>query len=237
MSSSRGFFLTQGSNPYLLCLLHWQAGFFTTSATEEAHKSMCARVLSPTLCDPMTEPARLFYAKDSPAKNMGVGCHDLLQGIFPTQRLSLNLHHWQADCLPLNHLGSKLVVELQANCSASPRVPFQGFCVQNPSLQSQESVRFSGVFLQPINIAPMLAFIITLLLCSIPYATAEDSSLIPGSGRSPGEGSGKPLQYSCLGNPTDRGAWRATVYGVAKSRTRQSAQQVHTRYILIRELT
>ena len=158
-----------------------------------------------TLCDPMTEPARLFYAKDSPAKNMGVGCHDLLQGIFPTQRLSLNLHHWQADCLPLNHLGSKLV----ANCSASPRVPFQGFCVQNPSLQSQESVRFSGVFLQPINIAPMLAFIITLLLYSIPYATAGDSSLIPGSGRSPGEGSGKPLQYSCLGNPMDRGAWWA----------------------------
>ena len=40
--------------------------------------------------------------------------------------------------------------------------------------------------------------------------------LIPGSGRSPGEGNGNPLQYSCLGNPTDRGSWRATVHGVAK---------------------
>ena len=39
---------------------------------------------------------------------------------------------------------------------------------------------------------------------------------IPGSGRSPGEGSGHPLQYSCLGNPMDRGAWRASVHGVAK---------------------
>ena len=40
--------------------------------------------------------------------------------------------------------------------------------------------------------------------------------LIPGSGRSPGEGNGNPLQYSCPGNPTDRGAWGAAVDGVAK---------------------
>ena len=39
---------------------------------------------------------------------------------------------------------------------------------------------------------------------------------IPGPGRSPGEGNGHPLQYSCLGNPMDRGAWWATVHGVAK---------------------
>ena len=48
---------------------------------------------------------------------------------------------------------------------------------------------------------------------------AGDSGSIPGSGRSPGEGNGYPLQYSCLRNPMDRGAWRATVHGVAKSRT------------------
>ena len=45
---------------------------------------------------------------------------------------------------------------------------------------------------------------------------AGDSGSIPGSGRSPGEGSGNPLQYSCLGNPMDRGAWHATVHGVEK---------------------
>ena len=49
-----------------------------------------------------------------------------------------------------------------------------------------------------------------------------DLGPIPGSGRSPGEGNGNPLQYSCLGNPMDRGAWWATVHGVAKSRTRLS---------------
>ena len=49
-----------------------------------------------------------------------------------------------------------------------------------------------------------------------------DLGSIPGLGRSPGEGNGNPLQYSCLENPMDRGAWRATVHGVAKSRTRLS---------------
>ena len=44
---------------------------------------------------------------------------------------------------------------------------------------------------------------------------AGDPGLVPGSGRSPGEGNGNPLQYSCLENPMDGGAWRATVHGVA----------------------
>ena len=45
---------------------------------------------------------------------------------------------------------------------------------------------------------------------------AEAVGLIPGLGRSPGEGNGNPLQYSCLENSMDRGAWRAIVHGVAK---------------------
>ena len=45
---------------------------------------------------------------------------------------------------------------------------------------------------------------------------AGDVGLIPEIGRSPGEGDGNPLQYSCLGNPMDRGVWWATVHGVAK---------------------
>ena len=47
---------------------------------------------------------------------------------------------------------------------------------------------------------------------------AEDPGSIPGWGRSPGEGNGNPLQYTCLENPMDGGAWWATVHGVAKSR-------------------
>ena len=49
-----------------------------------------------------------------------------------------------------------------------------------------------------------------------------DPSLIPGLGRHPEEGNGNPLQYSCLENPMDRGAWRATVHWVAESRIRLS---------------
>ena len=49
-----------------------------------------------------------------------------------------------------------------------------------------------------------------------------DRGSIPGSGRSPGEGNGNPVQYYCLENPMDRGVWQATVYGVAKSQTRLS---------------
>ena len=51
---------------------------------------------------------------------------------------------------------------------------------------------------------------------------AGDPGLIPGLGRSSGEGNGNPLQYSCLENPMDRGAWQATVHGVAKSWTQLS---------------
>ena len=51
---------------------------------------------------------------------------------------------------------------------------------------------------------------------------AGDSVSIPGSGRSPGEAKGYPLQHSFLENPMDRGAWRAAVYGVAKNRTQLS---------------
>ena len=60
-----------------------------------------------------------------------------------------------------------------------------------------------------------------------PPANAEDvrdTGSIPGLGRSLGEGNGNPLQYSCLGNPMDKGAWRTTIHGVAKSWTGLSIQ-------------
>ena len=53
-------------------------------------------------------------------------------------------------------------------------------------------------------------------------ANAGDAGSIPGSGRSPGQGSGNPLQYSCLENPMDRGAWWAIVHGVVKSQIQLS---------------
>ena len=57
------------------------------------------------------------------------------------------------------------------------------------------------------------------LVVKNPLANAGDTGLIPGLGKSLGEGSGNPLPYSCLENHMDRGAWGATVHGVTNSQT------------------
>ena len=73
----------------------------------------------------------------------------------------------------------------------------------------------------------MASLVAQLILKNMP-ATAEaacrgaDTGLIPGLGRTPGERNDNPLQYICLGNPMDTGAWWAIAHGVAKSRTRLS---------------
>ena len=88
----------------------------------------------------------------------------------------------------------------------------------------------------PFNfrIGPNVTLFIQYVLLGVPWASpvalvvknllanagdTRDMGLIPGSGRSPGEGHGNPLQYSCLENPMNRGAWQATVHRVAKSQT------------------
>ena len=67
----------------------------------------------------------------------------------------------------------------------------------------------------------MWAYQLTLVVKNSPANTGDirDLGLIPGSGRSPGEGLGNPLQYSCLENQMDRGTWQATVHRVAESDT------------------
>ena len=57
----------------------------------------------------------------------------------------------------------------------------------------------------------------------------RDMGSIPKSGKSPGEGNGNPLQYSCLENPMDRGVWWATVHGVTNSQTLTEQQEWHSK--------
>ena len=59
----------------------------------------------------------------------------------------------------------------------------------------------------------------------------RDTGSVPGSGRSPGEGNGNPLQHSCLGNPTDRGAWWTTARRIAKSQTRLKWLNAHAQRV------
>ena len=70
---------------------------------------------------------------------------------------------------------------------------------------------------------------VALVVKNLPASAGDvrDSGLIPGLGRSPGGGNGNPLQYSCLENPMDRGAWQATVHRVAKSRTWMKRLSTH----------
>ena len=64
----------------------------------------------------------------------------------------------------------------------------------------------------------ILASQVALVVKNLPVKEADlrDVGLLPGLERSSGEGNGNPLQYSCLQDPMDRGAWRATIYGIAK---------------------
>ena len=70
-----------------------------------------------------------------------------------------------------------------------------------------------------LNIAESEKKKITMDVKKNPPANAEDAGSIPGSRRSPGEGNGNPLQYSCLGNHMDRGALQDTVHAVTKNQT------------------
>ena len=108
----QGIFPTQGSNPGLMSP-ELAGGFFITSATWEAHYIPCAVLCCclvvqscPTLC-PMdcSLPGSSGHG-DSPSKNTRVGCHTLLQGIFPTQGLNPDLLHYRQIFYHLSHQGS-----------------------------------------------------------------------------------------------------------------------------------
>ena len=144
---------------------------------------------------------------DFPGKNTGVGCYALFQGIFLTQRL--NLTYWRQILYYLSHQGSPMYISTSClsdnghlDCFPSEEkamAPHSGtlawkipWTEQPGGLQSMGSLR--------VRQTERLHFHFSL-------------SCI-------GEGNGNPVQYSCLENPRDRGAWWAAIYGVAQSRTR-----------------
>ena len=100
-----------------------------------------------------------------------------------------------------------------------------------PSIKTPKAV-CSGIF--EWHILATGASHVALVVKNLPANAGDkrDASLIPGSGRSPGEGNGILFQYSCWENPRDRGAWRATIHGVAKSHTWLNIWAQHTSNIL-----
>ena len=85
------------------------------------------------------------------------------------------------------------------------------------------------IYIYSANICGASQVVLVVKNPSANAGDAGDPGSIPGSGRSPGEENGNPLQDSCLGNPMDRGAWWTTVHGVAKSQAR--LKRLSTAYI------
>ena len=100
------------------------------------------------------------------------------------------------------------------------------FPFEFPPCSSPPLPKLPLIILVSIHAEPVCAFIYFSVFPGgsdgkEPACNALDPGSIPGKGRSPGEGNGNPLQYSCLENPMDRGAWRTAVCGVTKSQTVQ----------------
>ena len=126
---------------------------------------------------------------------------------------------------PLSGVGGGVVpVGGPSSASARPQCP-AGCCVVGggPSLDF-----FLGFLLCQHKFQIEIRYIYSLIRAPLWLSGKESAcqyrrwGLIAGSGRSPGEGNGDPRQYSCLENPTDRGAWQGTVHGVAKNQTQLS---------------
>ena len=100
----QGVFLTQGSNPHLLCLLHWQADSLPLSHLRSSQDREVSENLS--FVSDSLQPHGLYSPWNSPGQNTGVGSCSLLQGIFPTQGLNPDLLHHRQILYQLSHQGS-----------------------------------------------------------------------------------------------------------------------------------
>ena len=143
---------------------------------------------------------RLLCPWNFPGKNTEVGNHFLLQGIFPTQT---GIKPMSVSCVSC--IGRQIL--------------YHWATWESPSWATHSFfLNFLNWYAHKIHILGLPRW----LSGKESACQAGDAGSTPGSGTSPGEGNGNPLQYSCLGNPIDRGDWRATVHGVAKSQTRLS---------------
>ena len=125
------------------------------------------------------------------------------------------------------------------------RFPGKGYPLQYSGLEN--SVDYSAWGRKESDTTEWLSLHFTIVLQGFPSGSvgkeftfsaldAGDVGSIPGSGRSPGEGHGNPLQHSCQENPMDRGAWLTTVHGVTKSWTRSKRLNRHACNSILKKL-
>ena len=141
-------------------------------------------------------PQGLCSPWDFPDQNPGAGSLSFLQGLFPTQGLNPGLSHCRRILYQVSHKGSPTNFVGEVNQIFKVRtVP------QLPKVLWRMGFPGGDGGKEP----------------ACQCRRHRDMDWIAGSGRSPGGGNDNPLQYSCLGNPTVRRAWQATVHGFAKS--------------------
>ena len=150
-------------------------------------------------------------------------------GIFPYQESNLCVLHWQVDSWPLSHQGSPLLLCL-GDFFFCMCVSIVVFCFV---LIVPMRFWYSNLYMYKVPFFHFNMWDIYIYIYGHPWWLSGKESacsagvpgvagLIPGSGRSPEEGNCNPLQYSCLENSLDRGAWWATVLGIAKNQTQLS---------------
>ena len=150
-----------------------------------------------TLWDPMDcSPPGSSVHGGSPGKNTRVSCHALLQEIFPPQGSNPGSLHCRGI---LNQL----------NCQGRSRITIW--------FSSSMSEYISKILIVKSRVWRDMCT--PWLRCKESACNARDLGSIPGLGWNPGVGNGNPIQYSCLKNSMDRGAWWAKVHGVTKSQT------------------
>ena len=136
------------------------------------------------------------------------------QGIFPTQGSNPGPPHCRQILDQLSHKWQPTSVFLPGKSHGQRSVVGYSPC-GHKELDTTERLHFTSLhFMSQTQLGLPCSSVGKESACS-----AGDLDLIPALGRSPGEGNGNLLQHSCLGNPLDRGAWGATVYGVTKSST------------------
>ena len=172
-------------------------------------------------CDPMdcSLPGSSVHGISS-ARKLEWICHFLLQGIFLTQESNLGLLQCRQFLYRLSWGNMKHMRSFSRGMTDSHP------CFLKTTVAPCQENKIKGAWLEEE------ASQLVLAAKNLPVSAGEvrDAGSIPGSGRSPGGGHGNPLQYSCLENPRDRGAWQATVHRVLKSQTQVKGLSTHTRF-------
>ena len=136
---------------------------------------------------------------------------------------------WSREETTWGYLLSPITLSIESSKQGLLRDPEASFKMVRPCYSDKSSLFFI------LSHLTIWASQVALVVKNLPTGAGDmkDTVLIPESGRSPGGGHGNPLQYSCLENPTDRGAWRAAVrHGVAKSQTQPKWLCTHA-YLVI----